>query len=164
MKTKYKLTKAEYDSTSGISTVTIHTDKGDFCGVARINPAQDLPKSSYLGCRLAECRAFIKYLKVLKYEVDAKINALELLNKSYSCYKEYSTVPRLNNRLHGFLKEYKQEKILINTAIETTQNNIQEAIKDYKHFQEVINGRKNRKHNQSSTMQTSETEKEDINI
>lgn len=70
MKTKLKY--ANFDETTGISTVTISTPYGDFTGTSKLREADAKNVSRFAGCTFAEMKAYIKAerakVKQLKYK------------------------------------------------------------------------------------------------
>ena len=71
-----RLDKAEFNKETGISTVTIRTPLGKFTGHAKVHP-EDVPYASNItGCRYADQRAKIKYLKAKARVISNEIKAL----------------------------------------------------------------------------------------
>ena len=66
MKTDYKLIYSDFNDETGVSIVRIQTPYGTFKGKARACPKDQDYASSFMGCHLAEWRAYIRYLKFLK--------------------------------------------------------------------------------------------------
>ena len=54
---------SEYDVTTGVSKVMLHTDLGIITGYAKVHPSDEESKSRYFGLELAEAKAYQKYLK-----------------------------------------------------------------------------------------------------
>lgn len=70
---------AEFDGTTGVSTVTFNNKYGKFTGKARLNPADSA--SQFKGCHIAEARANIVYYKtVIRYSKE-KVKLLTTLYK-----------------------------------------------------------------------------------
>ena len=63
MKIQMKTIASDYNEETGLSAVTITTDFGDFIGYAKLHPDDAEIASHFAGCRYAEMRAVIKYMK-----------------------------------------------------------------------------------------------------
>ena len=71
-----RLDHAEYNEETGVSTVIIRTPLGNFTGHAKVHP-EDIPYASNItGCRYADQKAKIKYLKAKARVVANEIKAL----------------------------------------------------------------------------------------
>lgn len=82
MKFNLKTIDSAFDENTGISKTTILTDIGKFTGSAKLHPDDKEYASRYAGCRYAEIRATIKYLKVKKAIARNQIKELnKLLNE-----------------------------------------------------------------------------------
>lgn len=60
---KFKLINSFYDEDRGISSATIATDLGFFTGYASLHPNDKEVASNFCGCRYAEQRAVLKYIR-----------------------------------------------------------------------------------------------------
>lgn len=82
MKFNLKTIDSAFDENTGISKTIILTDIGKFTGFAKLHPDDKEYASRYAGCRYAEIRATIKYLKVKKAIARNQIKELnKLLNE-----------------------------------------------------------------------------------
>ena len=63
MKIQMKTIASEYNKETGISKVIVATDLGDITAYASLHPDDKDIASSFAGCRYAEMRAGIKYMK-----------------------------------------------------------------------------------------------------
>lgn len=99
MKIQIKTIASDYNENTGLSSVTISTDLGEFTGYSKLHPEDVEIASKYAGCRYAEMRAGIKYMKA-----KARISkyTLDYLNKIYKNLKQ----------MKSFDENYKGAKLL----------------------------------------------------
>lgn len=86
MKIQMKTIASDYNEETGLSSITIATDIGLITGYASLHPEDAEIASHYAGCRYAEMRAGIKYMKskakIAKYQLEPlKRIYNELINK-----------------------------------------------------------------------------------
>ena len=117
MKIQMKTINSDYNSTTGRSEVTVSTDLGLFTGYAYLHPDDKDIESNYAGCRYAEMRAGIKYMKekvkITKYQ-------LQPLKRIYNDLSQKKYYNKNNN---GF-KMLEKEIYKLEDDIETYKNNI----------------------------------------
>lgn len=77
MKLQSTTIKSDYDTNTGLSKVTILTDIGSFDGYASLHPDDKDIESNFAGCRYAEMRANIKYMKMKKKIFEAQLKSLK---------------------------------------------------------------------------------------
>ena len=99
MKIQMKTIASDYNENTGISMVRLSTDIGIFEGYASLHPEDAEIASRFAGCRYAEMRAGIKYMKakarIAKYQLD-------VLNRIYKNLKQ----------MNSFDENYKGAKLL----------------------------------------------------
>ena len=85
----WKLKHANFDEISGISTVTIQTELGEFTGKAVLHEEDRDLISNFIGCKYAELRAAAKYGKALIRIQKTKVNTLKNLINNLDLLKDY---------------------------------------------------------------------------
>ena len=73
---KYKLIESHWDPNTGISDALISCEYGTFIGHAYLHPEDEKYASRFLGCEIAERRAYLDALKVKMSYLDAKLDIL----------------------------------------------------------------------------------------
>lgn len=124
---RYKLTEAYYDEDTGISTVRIQTNLGQFSGMAVLNKEDIEVKSNFAGCKLAESRAYIKYLKAKIKNIKIEIKGIQDLAKMLEGRNDYNK-NSIENRKLRHLTFIKQNQI---TEIENKITSIKKSMNDY---------------------------------
>lgn len=120
---KIKVINADFNSDTGISTVTIRTPLGEFTGTATLH--QDDYPSKFKGCRIAELRADVKYLKAYRRQFRNELNGLNKLVGRMSSYRNYNY-----NSI---------EAISVRKAIEETKHQINKLSIQITLYQKEIN-------------------------
>ena len=133
MKIQMKTIASEYDETTGISKVTVATDLGEITGYASLHPDDREIASNFAGCRYAEMRAGIEYMKkkirIAKYQ-------LEPLKKIYN-----SLIIKKNCNMNSKgIKLLEKEIYTLEDDIETYKTNIKTLTE---RLQKAINSRDN---------------------
>ena len=128
MKIQMKTIASDYNKTTGISKVTVATDLGEITGYASLHPDDKDIASNFAGCRYAEMRAGIKYMKekvkISKYQ-------LEPLKRIYNDLSQKKYYNKNNNGAKMLEKEiYKLEDDIetYKTNIKTLTERLQTAI------------------------------------
>lgn len=128
MKIQMKTIASNYNETTGISKVTVATDLGEITGYASLHPDDKDIASNFAGCRYAEMRAGIKYMKekvrISKYQ-------LEPLKRIYNDLSQKKYYNKNNNGAKMLEKEiYKLEDDIetYKTNIKTLTERLQTAI------------------------------------
>ena len=89
MKVNIKLTASNYDEETGESFATIATDIGQFTGWASLHPEDAEIASNYAGCRYAEMRASIQYMKqkarIANYKLQELYKIYKDLTQRHNC-------------------------------------------------------------------------------
>lgn len=119
------LIKADYNEETGISTATIDTDLGAFEGRAKLHDEDRDFASKYTGCRYAETRATIKYLKMKKKFILSNIKGVktilsDLHKDTYHYHIEVKAVKYLNQ----LLEKYETNLTEIDDAIKFSQESL----------------------------------------
>lgn len=115
-----KLISAQYlPEENGDSIAIISTDLGMFHGIARIHEEDRDVESEFIGCHIAESKAYIKYLKEKIKILNIKIKALKDFEKMIKNLKEYKPHLRENRKLRRMIHELEREKSIWKKAIET---------------------------------------------
>lgn len=115
-----KIKSAVYNKDTGVSTVVLSNELGNFTGVARCHP--DDRGSRFIGCEIAEHRATIKVLKEQLRIAENQRKAFEIYVDTISQKKNYN--PKTNEACHArrFLAEFenkvKSYKLYIKTINE----------------------------------------------
>lgn len=133
---KYTFIRADFDKETGISTVVIKTDLGTFEGKAYLHDEDKDIASEFEGCKYAEWRAVIKYLKVLLKQKKAILNTLKDINSNLERMKEYDKYSRqsryLRKRFYMAQKEVKDLK----EYIAHNEENLYDMMKNYRTLKE----------------------------
>ena len=77
-----RLIKADYNENTGVSNVMIDTDLGAFIGQAKLHDEDKDYASKYTGCRYAETRATIKYLKMKQKYILGQLKVLHMIKET----------------------------------------------------------------------------------
>ena len=90
-----KLKRSIFNEYTGESKVTLNHHGEDYTGFALLHPNDWVNASKYAGCRLAEKRAHIKYLKKKRDEARLKRDALISFYKDLNYYFNSTVARRL---------------------------------------------------------------------
>lgn len=108
------------------SKVEIGTELGKFTGVAYLRDEDDF--SNFLGCSVAESKAYRKYLKRKIANTRERINELENLIKILLCCKGYNPYSlearKIRRRCYELKDELQKYKDLYRTCSVTTESNL----------------------------------------
>ena len=110
------LIKADYNENTGVSNVMIDTDLGAFVGQAKLHDEDKDYASKYTGCRYAETRATIKYLKMKQKYILGQLKVLHMI-------KETSEIDRLILKLD---KELNDVELAIKFSQESLTKDIEQ--------------------------------------
>lgn len=128
MKINIKTIVSNYNEETGLSIVTIATDLGEITGFAQLHEEDKEIASKYAGCRYAEMRASIKYMK--EKEKIAKYK-LEPLYRIYSNLKQRKDFNKNNIGIKMLEKEIyllEDEKKSFSNHVKTLKQRLNEAI------------------------------------
>lgn len=142
MKIQIKTIASDYNEDTGLSKVTLSTDLGEFTGYSKLHPEDKEIASHYAGCRYAEMRAGIKYMKakarIVKYQ-------LEPLNRIYKSLIQMNSFDNDNKGAKMLEKEIyllEDELETFNTNAKTLQERLDKAIEARPSIIEDIQKRK----------------------
>lgn len=110
------LIKADYNENTGVSNVMIDTDLGAFIGQAKLHDEDKDYASKYTGCRYAETRATIKYLKMKQKYILGQLKVLHMI-------KETNEIDRLILKLD---KELNDVELAIKFSQESLTKDIEQ--------------------------------------
>ena len=123
-----KLISAEFNKETGVSTVILQNRNGRYIGTAKLHPEDKEFASEYAGCRIAEKRAWIKYLK-------EELKKAKLQKKTINSLRAnvWDNVPTINipyeNRIDLEYKKYDKAIKNLKTEIEIIKHSIELDIK-----------------------------------
>lgn len=106
-----------YDEKTGMSYCILHTDIGDFEGSTQLHPEDKKYESRFLGCRIAEHKAYIKYLKEKRKIIIYQIKALDSLSKSIENSAKNKDISVTKNEIFFLKHQYKKEKEQISNIL-----------------------------------------------
>lgn len=131
-----KLLNSVYDKEDGVSCVTIETEIGNFNGYAFLHPEDEMIKSSFLGCEIAEYRATIEYFKKKLRILNIEIKTLENLRKDFkNTYKEdYHNCEILERRMEQKLIQKKEYEMIIYSLKKSINLKVDNRIEVLKKF------------------------------
>lgn len=133
-----KFIKAEVDPKQGFCSVTISRKGNLFTGHAFYHPDEKTPFGEKFGCRIAEIRANIKYLKH-RIEINRiRRQTLEGFKKDLENTLELKPNPILE-KLNQHIEYYKKEIEYNKRDIRLAENTIQEDIKTRSHLFNKVN-------------------------
>lgn len=113
MKIQIKTIASDYNENTGLSSVTISTDLGEFTGYSKLHPEDIEIASKYAGCRYAEMRAGIKYMKAKARIAKYKLEPLKRI------YNNLNQMNSFNNNNNKGIKMLEKEIYLLEDEIET---------------------------------------------
>lgn len=87
MKVGYKIVESYRDKDTNLSITIIKIKDKYYKGTAKLHPNDVDYDSSFIGCEIAEYRAYIKYLKEEKQNVKRELETLIQLRNRVDCYK-----------------------------------------------------------------------------
>jgi len=128
MKIQMKTIASDYNEDTGLSKVTLATDLGEFTGYSKLHPEDKEIVSRYAGCRYAEMRAGIKYMKekakIAKYQLNVLNKLYKNLKQMKSFDKNYKGVKLLEKEIYLLEDEVETFK----TNAKTLQERLNKAI------------------------------------
>ena len=126
MKIQMKTIASDYNEETGLSTVTVATDLGLITGYASLHPDDAEIASHFAGCRYAEMRAGIKYMKkkiqISKYQLEPlkKIYNILVNNKKYDI--DNKGIKLLEKEIYTLEDDIETYKTNVKTLSERLQN------------------------------------------
>lgn len=107
---KFKLIHSNFDEQTGVSMATIATDLGFFTGYAQLHEDDKAVASTFCGCRYAELRAMLKYIK---RRLSLYSNKIQTLN-NYLLYlksrKDFNEDALECKKLYKYINHIKKER------------------------------------------------------
>ena len=117
MKIQMKTITSDYNEETGISKVTVATDIGNITAYASLHPDDAEIASHFAGCRYAEMRAGIKYMKAKIKIAKYQLEPLKRIYTSLTNNKHYKS----NNK---DIRMLEKEIYILEDDIETYKMNI----------------------------------------
>lgn len=115
-----------FNQDTGESVVTLADRYGTYTGQAKLHPDDKDNASQYMGCGLAQRRAWIKALQNRRRRIKIKIQAIKEIIVDINVFaNDYADI---NKRLKCKLKSYNKEIENIENLIKEIQNNINKRI------------------------------------
>lgn len=108
----FKLIRSHFNEETGISSATIATDLGFFTGYAKLAEEDREMVSTFCGCRYAELRAMLKYIRKRVSLYSHKIQTLNnylLYLKSRKDFEEGSLECK---KLYKYINHIKKERAM----------------------------------------------------
>lgn len=140
---KVKLINSYADKESGISGVEIATSFGVFSGTAYVHPEDAIYFSNFVGCQLAEYRAYLKMMQYIIRDFKSQYRGLEKYYKIISGMRDFDPDSIPASKCRRQLREYKAEirywedqKTEIEKAIQTCIETHNELLKKYRQIDE----------------------------
>ena len=87
---KIRMIYSNFDEETGISTVTINTDYGQFTATSKLHEEDRQISSHFAGCKYAEMKAIIMYMRKRIEVINYEITGLENCKKVLEGKKEYN--------------------------------------------------------------------------
>lgn len=144
MKIKIKVIDSGYDEKFGVSKVTIATDLGIFKGEAFLHPEDEEIASKYAGCRYAEMRASIKYMKEKAKIAKIKLDTTKKIFNNFNQMKNFDKNSRINRMLKKEIYFLEDEVETFNRNIKTLKEKLKQAIDNRPNIIKEINEKKNK--------------------
>lgn len=120
---------------TGESVVALADKNGVYTGQARLHPDDKDYASEFAGCRLAERRAWIQYLRKECRRKQIMLNTIKDLMKDIDINCDCYIDPKVKRRFNLKLRDYSNEISEFKEAINTLQT---ETAKDIKFRDELI--------------------------
>lgn len=144
-----RLVNAQYlPEENGDSVAVISTELGLFHGIARLHEDDRDVESEFIGCHIAESKAYIKYIKEKIKILTHQIKALENYENLIKNLKEYQPHSRENRKLRRMIFELKQERVNWRKSIETLNKANNEICEEKRRMLKRINDKKKGDNNQ----------------
>ena len=116
---KIKMIKSNFDEITGISEVTIATDIGEFSGTSKLHDEDRNISSSFAGCRYAEMKAIIKYMRQKIKNIQMQIKGLEDFQSNLATRADYNYNSIENSKARRRIFELKKQIISWNKKIDS---------------------------------------------
>lgn len=107
---KFKLIRSNFDENTGVSSATIATDLGFFTGYAQLAEEDREVASTFCGCRYAELRAMIKYIRKRISLYSHKIQTLNNYLLYLKSRKDFDETSLECKKLYKYMNHIKKER------------------------------------------------------
>ena len=128
MKIQMKTISSDYNEETGLSKVTVATDLGLITGYASLHPEDAEIASHFAGCRYAEMRAGIKYMKakarIAKYQLEPLKRVYNTLTNKKNCDMSNKGIKLLEKEIYTLEDDIET----YNTHARTLNERLQKAI------------------------------------
>ena len=128
MKVNIKLISSDYNEETGVSKVTIATDIGQFTDYAYLSAEDAEIASKFAGCRYAEMRASIQYMKqkarIAEYKLEELYKIYKDLTQRNNCNMNNIGIKLLEKEIYIL----EDEKQFFKTNVKTLTERLNEAI------------------------------------
>ena len=145
---KWKILNADFNRETGISKVNILTDLGNFEGKSKLHEEDKDIISNFEGCRYAELRAVVKYIKAKIKNQKIKVNTIKNLiinmEKLYNYAENTPEARFVRKQFYIEQKNLQDLKEILKRLEEKVFNDMQGYRESYQHFIEKVN-KKNEK-------------------
>lgn len=149
---KYTFIKAEFDKETGISTVIIKTDLGIFEGNAYLHDEDKDIASDFEGCKYAEWRAVIKYLKVKLKVKKIVYKRLKTIMADLERMKDYNKDSRESRCFRKQFYIAQKEVKDLKEYIAQLEENLYDMMKNYRTLKEnYLKALENNRNKKSAT-------------
>ena len=145
MKINIKNIFSNYNKETGESVVTIATDIGEFTDYAYLHPDDKDIESNYAGCRYAEMRASIQYMKQKARIAGYKLQELNKIHRDLSQRKNYNKDNIGMKVLQKEIYLLEDEKEFFSHNVQTLTLRLNEAINSRPDMVKKINEKINKK-------------------
>lgn len=116
---KIKMIYSNFDENTGISEVIIMTDIGEFKGTSKLHEEDRNISSHFAGCRYAEMKAIIKYMKQKIKNIQMQIKGLEDFQSNLATRADYNYNSIENSKARRRIFELKKQIISWNKKIDS---------------------------------------------
>ena len=117
-----------FDQKTGKSTVALADKYGKYIGQSKIHPEDKNNSSEYMGCEIAQRRAWIKALQNKRYRAKIKLNFIKNLIKDIDTNYEGILHFKLKRRFNLKIRDLSNEIKDINNQIEQIKTDIKKRI------------------------------------
>lgn len=122
-----KLLYSYFFPDTGESVAALGNRDGVYIGSAKLHPDDKDSASQFAGCRIAECRAWLKYLHKERRTQRLRLNTIKNLNKDIQLH--CSTVdPAVQRRINLKIRDYHNKIDELTEDIEQLENKIKRDI------------------------------------
>lgn len=144
MKIQIKTIASDYNEETGVSMVKIATDIGIFEGYASLHPEDEEIASKYAGCRYAEMRASIKYMKEKAKIAKIKLDTTKKIFNNFNQMKNFDKNSRINKMLKKEIYFLEDEVETLNRNVKTLKERLKQAIDNRPNIIKEIKEKKNK--------------------